>query len=211
MGENLSDKEKFHIQVLLEEYRALRGEIIQSMQNRNSILTFGSAILGASISGTALSAKSLNELAILMICIMAIPLLSLCTFNFWIAETTRIVRAAVYIKEHIETKVNTYMDNTFLWESYIRVPCDKKCPVKIDPRQFKVDDAEQVFYLFAGITSLSFLAAIAYIMAGSNASMDLKKLLYVVTLIGGLIFFILFRNAYIVKLKVIIRNLRYHG
>jgi hypothetical protein len=204
----LSESDKFRMQLLLEEYRALRGEIIQSMQNRNSVLTFGSATLGAIISATALSAKSLNEVAIFLIFTTAIPLVSLCTLNFWIAETSRIVRAGLYIREHIEAQINEQFGETLVWETYIRVPSGRKCPLKFEQREIPVDDVQQVFYLFSGITLISFLGALIYINFNSSIAANIKYFFGLIGIGLGLISYLLFRQTLIAKAKPLIKHLR---
>lgn len=206
MDDPLPKNVRFHIQVMLEEYRALRAEMMQSMQNRNSILSFGSATLGGIASATALSATTLNDYFIVLVYMIIIPLLSLCILNFWLAEMIRIIRASVYIREHIETKINDYLGYTLLWESYVRVPCGKPCPIRFEAQDFKVDDVEQIFYIFIGITYISFLGALAYIVFTLNVNLTVRFLFLLVTIIMMILISSLFRRSFNRKVKKILKH-----
>lgn len=96
------DPKNIHLFVL-EEYRALRAEIIQTMNNRNTILTFSFASIAGFITASSLVYKEEPFISYIIVTFVISPIITL-FFILWISETRSIIRIAKYIKEEIENK-----------------------------------------------------------------------------------------------------------
>jgi hypothetical protein len=129
-------------QIILEEYKALRAEIILCLESRVSIVSLGFAAIGALLAG-GVAAMSRNKpywfVSALTIGV-AVTLTSLYVFDVWMVETRRLARAS-YHNCQLEKKINNlYPGNVkpLEWERLVRtgdyqriLPPDKDTPPKI--------------------------------------------------------------------------------
>ena len=109
------------VQIMMEEYKLLRSEILQSMQNRNSILTFGLAIIGvtlhASISAL-LNPSKISQVLAFLIFSSILPTLSLLVLILWCGESEKIGRIGGYLV-NFENKINDIHGEKLLyWENW---------------------------------------------------------------------------------------------
>lgn len=167
------------LDIILNDYKQLREESLQSMKNRNSILTFGLGVLGvvfhAAISSYAVQTAE-GYLLCLLIFNFGIPALSFLIFTLWMGEAARMSRIGMYLKERellinllakVKLKNESKEDEIILdndkpshfsqlvyWENYIRedMPADKT-------RQL-IYPYIAIVMLFIGISAVS--VAIAY-------------------------------------------------
>jgi hypothetical protein len=104
----------------LEEYRALRSEIIQSMDDGNQIMTFGLAAVGLVLGAGLIHKDTLLGFLVLG---FFLPVLAALVLSMWFAAQERIARASHYL-----TGVEVRIKSTFLgersvsWEAWLRAP-----------------------------------------------------------------------------------------
>jgi len=170
------------IKVKLEEYRTLRTESLQSMRNRNEILSFGTASVGIIFwAGTNLyaSGKSIFSFYILL---LLIPALCILLTYLWLGETERMSRVSVYLMR-LEKQINKLIKssqkgthkndilpsniqhsfNGLYWENYLRTK-----PKKIKPRKLKRTHQMRypyiaVLIIFYGIAVGSIIFSLSFI------------------------------------------------
>ncbi len=129
-------------QVILEEYKALRAEIILCLESRVSIVSLGFAAIGALLAGgvAAISRDKPYWFVSALTIGIAVTLTSLYVFDVWIVETRRLARAS-YHNCQLEDKIsNLFPGNVkpLEWEHRVRtdaykqiLPPDKETPPKI--------------------------------------------------------------------------------
>lgn len=90
------------LEIILDDYKQLREESLQSMRNRSSILTFGLGVIGV-IFHAAISSFSLKTSEGYLLCLLifnlAIPVLSFLILTLWMGEAARMSRIGMYLKE----------------------------------------------------------------------------------------------------------------
>ena len=105
------------------EYQTLRQESLQSVGNRNQIITFGLGTVGALAAGTiaALQRPSPPLALVSTMFDIAIPLVSVLVFYAWFAECERMVRAGGFI-QRLEQRINETLGNepVLSWERYLQ-------------------------------------------------------------------------------------------
>lgn len=106
----------------MEEYKALRGEVLASMQTQQTSLSFGTATIGILAAG-GFNAWDQDVPAVLVF-LAGIPTLSGLIVLIWLGELTRMQRAGAMLVE-IEKKVNielaaTGKGNALAWETALR-------------------------------------------------------------------------------------------
>lgn len=112
------------VQVMMEEYKSLRSESLQSMRNRNSILTFGLGTIGL-IFHAGISILNTQDVFSFLIFSFFIPVLSLLLLVLWMGEAERMSRVGVYLVD-FEKKVNEIFENDeqlrqlLHWETWLR-------------------------------------------------------------------------------------------
>lgn len=94
--------------IMIEEYRALRAEVQQTMANRNSILAFGFTTIGIVFHAGISILSGSTPLSAFSIFSVLLPILTLLIFFVWFGEVERQNRAAFYLKD-FEDKINTIM------------------------------------------------------------------------------------------------------
>ncbi|MCJ7484052.1 MAG: hypothetical protein MUO31_13920 [Thermodesulfovibrionales bacterium] len=100
-----------------QEYTTLRQESLQSMGNRNQIITFGLGSIGLLIAATlSASTDALIAKFIPMVFNIIVPIISILIYIAWFAEFERMVRAGKYI-QHLEDAINrTLVHDALSWE-----------------------------------------------------------------------------------------------
>ena len=118
-------------QIMLEEYKALRAEILLCLQNRVTIVSLGFAAIGALFAGSvaAMSREKPYWFFSALTIGVAVTLTSLYVYDFWIAETRRLARASNHNCE-LEEKINNLFPGNVKaleWEHRVRTdPSYKK-------------------------------------------------------------------------------------
>lgn len=167
--------------LIFEDYKVLREESLQSMRNRNAILTFGLGVLGvifhAGISSFSAGTKDGYWLSFFIFYI-GIPALSLVILTLWFGEAARMSRIGAYLMERENLinllsgsvlkslKVNpvgekgqpTHFDKVVFWENYIRERIDSSSG---KTRQL-VFSYKAVIALFLGASIISIIVSILF-------------------------------------------------
>lgn len=109
------------IEVRLKEYEALRHEILTAMNNRNTILSFGLATIGAIFTGGLVAHKtSPDPILTSFAFILAIPIVTCFVMLMWAGEHERIQRAGKYLFELEEIIKKESKKDLLNWEHYLR-------------------------------------------------------------------------------------------
>ena len=129
-------------QIILEEYKAIRTEIILCLESRVTIVSLGFAAIGALLAGgvAAMSRERPYWFLSALTIGVAVTLTSLYAFDVWIVETRRLARAS-YHNCQLENKMNNLFPGNVKpleWEHRVRtddykaiLPPDKETPPKI--------------------------------------------------------------------------------
>jgi hypothetical protein len=107
----------------LEQYRALRGEILRVMEDGNQVMSFGLAAIGIVISA-GFTAKDTQVGFILFAGI--VPLLSALVLSMWFASYERLSRASYFItgiEERLKRSINRA--ELLTWDTWLRMPSKK--------------------------------------------------------------------------------------
>jgi hypothetical protein len=109
------------VQVLLEEYKTLRQEILTAMANRNSILSFGQASIGAIFTASIVTYKTANYSVFSSLSlIFLIPTVVSFILFMWIGEYQRMQRAGKFLAQ-LEERINDESKQILLsWETSLR-------------------------------------------------------------------------------------------
>jgi hypothetical protein len=104
----------------LEEYRALRSEIIQSMDDGNQIMAFGLAAVGL-VLGAGLSSK--DTLLGFLVLSFFLPVFTALVLSMWFAAQERIARASHYLSG-VEARIKSVFrgEGSVSWEAWLRTP-----------------------------------------------------------------------------------------
>jgi hypothetical protein len=103
----------------LEQYRALRGEILRAMEDGNQVMSLGLAAI-ALLLGAALSARD-SDAAYLVLALF-VPALSGLVLSMWFAAQERIARASFFLTG-VETRVCAALGTEHpCWENWLRRP-----------------------------------------------------------------------------------------
>ena len=110
------------LNIVMEEYRTLRREIIASLAMQQSALTLGTlAIGGLAIAGFHEWPHENSSLP-LVVFLVVLPLVSYVSVFIWLGEYARATRAGEFIAA-IEAKVNAKVGaNALGWETDLRTP-----------------------------------------------------------------------------------------
>ena len=106
------------VEILIKEYETLRAEILASMSNRISILSFGLATIGAIFTaGIIAYISSDNTILPSMVLSLAIPLTSNFVLFMWLGEYQRMQRAGQFLVG-LEKRINNEASKQLLsWET----------------------------------------------------------------------------------------------
>jgi hypothetical protein len=117
------------VAVALEEYRALREEIIASLSMQQAVLSFSTLALGGlALAGFhELGHDGSRELA-LLIFLLVFPLVSYVSLFIWLGEYARTTRAGLFLAG-LETRINDWIGEDALgWEQFLRTRVQGKSP-----------------------------------------------------------------------------------
>lgn len=108
----------------MEEYKALRNEIILCLERRVTLLSYGLTAVGVLTAAgvAALTGPNNNEGAASVVFLIGVPLSAIFVLEIWFAETRRLRRASYYIYG-LERSVNSLLPNGargLRWEQGIR-------------------------------------------------------------------------------------------
>lgn len=112
------------INLLLEEYRALRQEVAAALQAQHSVLSWGIAALALLVIAIADAwdkTPTLISAALMTILPGGIYLLLV----VWGMEVTRMTRAGAYVAGYLEPRINSaaeLADPTLVWEQWLALP-----------------------------------------------------------------------------------------
>ena len=109
------------VEILFKEYETLRAEILASMSNRISILSFGLATIGAIFTASiAIYITSDNVILPGMVLSLAIPFISNFVLFMWLGEYQRMQRAGQFLVG-LEKQINDEASKLLLsWETSLR-------------------------------------------------------------------------------------------
>lgn len=111
----LDSAESLAINILLDEYRTLRAESLQSIQARHQIIAFAFGAMSVVIAGLVTSDASMAMLG--AIAYFAVPPIAKSSLMMWLGEYRRSARAGERLRE-IETAVNSLARRCLLrWEN----------------------------------------------------------------------------------------------
>jgi hypothetical protein len=105
----------------VEEYKAIRAEIILLLERRSTIISYGLAALGflAGAGATALGFSQFAAAAFVFLTAAAVAALIL---RIWLGETRRVRRASLYVGKMIEEPIQRKYGHSFPnWEHTIRL------------------------------------------------------------------------------------------
>jgi hypothetical protein len=113
------------VELALEEYKALRAEVLTTMQTQQGTLTFGTAAVGILAAGGFNVWK--DELAATLVFLLALPLLSKLVVVIWMGEVVRMMRAGRHLQELEVRFASAYPEVLELgpvmrWETSLRDP-----------------------------------------------------------------------------------------
>ena len=110
-------------QIILEEYKAVRAEIILCLEERVTIVSFGFAAIGALLAGGVAALSRGKENWFLAALVFGlVTLTSLYVFNVWIVDSQRLARAS-YHNYALEMKINNLYPgdvHPLEWEHNVR-------------------------------------------------------------------------------------------
>lgn len=109
-----------HLYVAIEEYRALRQEIVASLHAQHSVLSFGAgsvALLAGAIAARWNSDATLSSLALMGVIPYGLTLM----FAAWMNEVTRMRRAGSYLRFVTERKIGYLLGDRYAlaWEAWL--------------------------------------------------------------------------------------------
>ena len=134
------------LSVVLQEYQAIRAEILASLQTQQSALAFGTATIGI------LAAAAVNvwkdKIVPEMVFLGAIPTLTYFVLVIWMGEVARMLRAGGFMLQ-LENRVNGYFSHKGVarpleWETRMR----GKVPRDPDRRPMYVWNYRAIIWLF---------------------------------------------------------------
>jgi len=107
------------ISIKLKEYETIRQEILITMQVRNSILSFGLAIMGAILT-VSIALASQSSLAASLTLILIAPAICIFVLYMWLGEYQRMQRAGKFLMK-LEQEINEDVSaNVLTWETSLR-------------------------------------------------------------------------------------------
>ena len=110
-------------ELALEEYRALRGEIVATMQTQDGGLRLGVAAIGV-VSAAGFNVWDTTAAASLIF-LAVVPFVSAVVLTVWMGEVSRMMRAGSHIQrieQFIHEQNPTLPDPVMTWETRLRDP-----------------------------------------------------------------------------------------
>lgn len=117
----LSDeRSRFAVEVLMEEYKALRQEVVTSITAQAQLLTFGWAAVGVlTVAGTSLRDRS--ALSSMLVFLGLLPVVCYLGLQMWLGEVIRMLRVGAHLRR-LERRVNRHVrldgDPLLSWETW---------------------------------------------------------------------------------------------
>lgn len=110
------------LDTVMEEYRALREEVLRSMETQQASLSFGAVTIGILAAGGFNAWE--HDVPTVLVFILGIPTMSGLVALIWLGELTRMQRAGAMLLE-IELKVNSELESVgkgsaLSWETALR-------------------------------------------------------------------------------------------
>jgi hypothetical protein len=135
--------------VALEEYKALRAEILTAMQMQYTTLTFGTAAIGVLFGFGANVWKASDALPAEIVFLIAVPALAYLVLVIWMGEVTRMIRAGQYVR-FLESRINRAVHRGALgWETFLREKDD------VQKTQHRRWNRATIFFLYGLIAGAS--------------------------------------------------------
>ncbi len=106
----------------LEQYRALRAEVLRSVEDGNQILAFGLTAIGAAVTAGYATSEALAGFAIFSV---VVPVLSQLVLSMWFAAQERIARASHFltgVEERLRAAMGVPEAQFVGWEKWLRSP-----------------------------------------------------------------------------------------
>lgn len=109
------------VEILLAEYKTLRQESLNAMNNRNRILSFGLATIGAILAGSIVAYTNNTHSPVSRFAlIVMVPVISSFVLLMWFGEYKRMQRAGKFLSE-LEKRINKVARERLLtWETHLR-------------------------------------------------------------------------------------------
>ncbi len=108
-------------EILIKEYEALRAEILLAMTSRNTILSYGLAVIGVLYSGVAaMAVAKVDTLLPSIVLMLVVPSVCLFSLFIWLGEYQRMHRAAGHIIQLEERIRDNAGDRILTWETNLR-------------------------------------------------------------------------------------------
>ena len=176
MSENLKD---YRITFLVENYKSLREEILESIRLQNRII-MGEAIAVGFILGLGLTDATYR------IVIIAIPFIIIVLNSYWAVEQSRMMRAGNFMR-FLEDIINRELKGAYIeWENWLRSGTDLKnnrcliqkiIPKIIDwvrPRDpHKIHHRAQVICILGVFYSVGFIIILAILCSQNQLGISL--------------------------------------
>jgi len=169
------------IDIKLEEYKTLRTESLQSMRNRNEILSFGTASIGVIFWAATNLYSNGKMLFSFYILLLLLPALCILITYLWLGEAERMSRVSVYLmgleteinelitqsQENSQNNNNLYSSGRALfkglfWENYLRTKPKKIKLLKFKKTHQMIYPYVAVLILFYGLATSSITFALFF-------------------------------------------------
>lgn len=165
----------------MEEYRALRAEILASVTGQQSILTFGTVAVSILASATFSQARDADQARSFHVALLLFGLPTLCfaVVAMWMNEVSRMLRAGWHL-HNLEPSINAALGATVLtWESKKAHAADQP---DIEKNHFRL-----VSIVFGTLT-LTFMGLGLYKLWRFESSVALRVLFTVVCTLMSVLF-----------------------
>jgi MFS family permease len=158
-------------QMILEEYKSLRAEILQCLDKRVGIISLGLAAIGALCGGgvSALGGDHPKWLAAAIIIGFGVPVTSLYVLDVWFSEWRRLVRASWH-NWYLELKLQQQFPGQVApleWEQRVRSGGP--------PYQELKAPFETTTWVFVGFATLSGLSGLYLLLRAAEESQFLSQ------------------------------------
>ena len=179
------DADQIELEFLVEEFKALRAEIILCLERRVTVVSYGLAAIGV-LTGAAVTSLNLNSevpryLAAGLILTLMVPFASLYALRIWLSETHRVRRASHYVWG-LELRAEGIVGRKVLrWEQGIRA--------KGKPTEHFTEHYGWTVFFFTFIAGASAAAGLICLL---KSPVDREVLAYVVGGLIGLVVFVWF-------------------
>ena len=171
---------KDSIEIMLKEYETLREEVLAAMSSRNSILSFGLAIIGAIFTASIATHTQIGySILASYLLILAVPSVTNCVLFMWLGEYQRSQRAGKFLVG-LEKRINAKAQEELLtWETLLREQLrHMKYPYVITVMLLTVIS---VISLIIGLVTLRLYPVYMWVLAGGGVILHVVIYGYVVS------------------------------